>query len=541
MNEEFLGYFVAEGHELTQAATDDLLALEQSPDDSERIDGAFRALHTLKGSVGLFDLAPLGALLHEAETLLGAFRERRLRPARPAVDALLGCVAATEGWLDGIGQTGRLPEGAETTCGRLEAAIRRQLGGVGGPAPPAPDEVVLADAAPPDPSARLLRVEAEKIDALADLVGELIIAKNRLAYLGASAALPADFLRALAASQAEIERLTGEMQRGVTRLRAVPLNQIFGRLKLVVRETAGRLGKSVRLEMAGGQTEADKSVVDGLHEPLLHMLRNALDHGMERPEARRAAGKPEMGILRVMAWREGPRIALSVSDDGQGIDPSRVRARAIEKGFLAESAAASLDDESVLDLIFAPGFSTAGTVTDISGRGVGLDVVRRAIEVFGGSVTVASTPGKGTVFSLKMPLAVAVTAIFVVRAGDDVFGVKFEDVVETLRLRRDEIQAVGTKNAFVRRDHTVPLLCLAEVLGVKAGERGADAKVLVIEGEGGGGLMGLEVDGFGERLDVVLRPLTGLLAGLRGAAGTALLGDGRVLVVLDLGRKSLLF
>jgi two-component system chemotaxis sensor kinase CheA len=319
------------------------------------------------------------------------------------------------------------------------------------------------------------------------------------------------------------------MQHGVMRLRMVRLEQTFRRLPHVVRETAARLEKNVRLRIEGGDTEADKSVVDALYDPLLHILRNAIDHGIEDAAARAAAGKTATGTITIAARRHGHNITIDVADDGQGIDIARVRRRALDKSLIAETHA---DDDTLLDLIFIPGFSTAGSVTETSGRGVGLDVVRGGIESLGGRVIASSTKGSGTGLHITLPLAVAVTRIVVVRAGGDVFGVPFEDILETTRLSRSAIRRVGDGSAFVLRERTLPLVSLAALLGCAAAEQAGDAKVLVTRS--GGDPVGVEVDGFAERLEVVLRPITGLLAGMRGAMGTALLGDGRLLIVLRL-------
>jgi len=637
MNDDLLGHFIAEARDLMQSAATDLLALEQAPGDPARIDSAFRALHTMKGSVGLFGLAPLGNVLHAAEDLLGAIRDRHQHPNRASLDALLDSVGAIESWLDPIGHTGRLPQGAEARCASLAHAIRTHLAappqGTDAGADPPPDwlptllardpaalaaaehltalryipdqdcyfrgddplailraipdlrivhvglrdpalaaqadpfacnliidcvtaaspedlrsatrfvadqctiapvpatqvPVQTSEAAPPLQATRTLRVEAGRVDALADLVGELIIAKNRLAHLTASTALAPALQRAFAATQADIERLAGSMQHGVMRLRMVRLDQTFRRLPHVVRETAARLGKTVRLKIEGGDTEADKSVADALYDPLLHILRNAIDHGIEDAPARQAAGKPATGTITITARRDGHSIAIDVTDDGQGIDPARVRRKALDKGLIADAPA---DDDALLDLIFTPGFSTAGSITETSGRGVGLDVVRGGIEALGGRVSVSNTQGRGAALHITLPLAVAVTSIVVVRAGGDLFGVPFEDVLETRRLRRSTIHRVNNGWAFVLRNRTVPLVSLSSLLGCAAANPTGDAKVLVIEGQGDP--VGVEVDGFGERMDIVLRPITGLLAGMPGAMGTALLGDGRLLIVLRL-------
>ncbi|WP_043839790.1 chemotaxis protein CheA [Muricoccus aerilatus] len=646
---DLLEAFLVEARELAETAAAELMALERTPADTARLDGLFRAVHTLKGSVGLFDLAPMGAALHAAEDLLDAVRAGRMALGRGAIDALLELVGAVETWVEELAALGgTLPAGSARRAGELEAGLRALLPGVSGtPAMPAArppagdwlapllaqtagavaaehaagrmvtalryvpaedcfflgddpmavvralpglvalhiaprqpwpeagpdpftcnlvieavaaapeaalrpllrlvaDQVRLAELPPPAGPApppaleaapvappRALRVDAGRVDALVDLAGELVVAKNRLAHLveRAAEADPA-LARALAESRAGIERLAEAMHRGVLGLRMVPLGRSLNRLPRSAREIAGRLGKEVAFHLEGEAVEADKAVVDGLFEPLLHLLRNALDHGIEPLTEREAAGKPRAGRIALRASRGGAGVLIEMSDDGRGMDPARLRAVAVARGLLDSTAAGALDDEAALDLVFRPGFSTAGMVTDVSGRGVGMDAVRTAVEALGGRVTLHSARGAGTTVRLALPQGAAVTTVLLVRAGGEAFGVPVEAVAETVRVPASRILPLRQAEAFVLRDRTVPLLRLAGLLGLPPAPRGEVARVLLTGA--GAGRAGLEVEGFAGRLDVLLRPPEGLLRGMPGMLGTALLGDGRVLVVLDL-------
>jgi two-component system chemotaxis sensor kinase CheA len=278
--------------------------------------------------------------------------------------------------------------------------------------------------------------------------------------------------------------------------------------------------------------EADKAIVDGLFEPLLHLLRNAIDHGIEEPAARQAAGKPRAGRIALAARREGEAVLVELSDDGRGLDPVRLRQVARERGFMEPAAIEALEDAAALDLVFRSGFSTANAVTDISGRGVGMDAVRAAVEAMGGRIALSSTPGAGTTIRLSLPQGASVTTVLTVLAGGEAFGIPAEMVSETARIPASRILPLRDAEAFVLRDRTVPLLRLSALLGLPVPPRGSAARVLVTGT--GAARVGLEVDGFTGRLDVLLRPLGGLLRGMPGLLGTALLGDGRVLMVLDL-------
>jgi two-component system chemotaxis sensor kinase CheA len=265
---------------------------------------------------------------------------------------------------------------------------------------------------------------------------------------------------------------------------------------------------------------------------LLHVLRNAVDHGIEAPEVRLQAGKPAGGHVALSAAVQGEQIVISVRDDGGGVDPARIRQSAVASGFMTQAAAEALDDDAAAELVFAPGFSTAKSITSLSGRGVGLDAVRSSVEALGGRVTLRSVAGEGTVIRLALPRAVIVTTTMAVRAGGERFGIPMEAVAETARIPLERILAVREGSALVLRDRTIPLLRLAELLGLPYEARqGRDAKVLILPR--GDELVGVEVDGFDERVDVLLRPVTGLLAGVPGLRGTALMGDGNLMMILD--------
>ncbi|ONG56752.1 hypothetical protein BKE38_05320 [Pseudoroseomonas deserti] len=400
--------------------------------------------------------------------------------------------------------------------------------GVAAAEPPASPTV----AATRDPGQRLLRVEAARIDGMMDMVAELVVAKTGLAGLAREAGGPATPLgRSLAARGAEIDRLVAGLHRAVLGLRLVPLAQAFRRLPRLARELSAQLGKPVALQIEGEEVEADKSVVDALAEPLLHLLRNALDHGVEPPEARRAAGKSEAGRITLSARRQGDQIQVTLEDDGAGLDTAKLRRVAGERGLLPPAELDALDEAAAMALIFRAGFSTAAAVTGISGRGVGMDAVRAAIEALGGRVSVASRPGQGTSFRLTLPRATVITRVVLLRLGEARFGVPIEAVAETLRLPEAAITRLAEGEAFVLRGRALPLLRLSDLLGLPAAPAGTERRILVTAGPAP---CGIAVDGFAERLDVMLRPMGGLLAGLPGALGTALLGDGVVLVVLDL-------
>jgi two-component system chemotaxis sensor kinase CheA len=307
--------------------------------------------------------------------------------------------------------------------------------------------------------------------------------------------------------------------------------QRFGRL---VRDISKKLGKDVQLVVEGEETEADKNIIESLADPLIHIIRNSLDHGIEMPDVRRAAGKSPQGTIRVVARQESDRVIIEINDDGAGIDPQQIRNKAIERGLIPEDKASTLSDVDAVQLIFLPGFSTKDTISDLSGRGVGMDVVRNAVERINGHVELSSTFGRGTRLRLSLPLSMAVTNVMIIEAGDRRFGVPMDMIVETVRVHADDIHHFKQARTTVLRGRIVPLRALHDLLTLDnqphINEDGEHA-VLVVRL--GGENVGLLVDHFHGASDIILKPLEGVLAGLTGFAGTALMGDGSVLMVLN--------
>jgi len=424
----------------------------------------------------------------------------------------------------------------------LSSALETALASLAGiPVAPAEAGSASGTAAAPAgaarPALRLLRVDEARIDALVNLAGELIVAKNGLAHLARKAdneLKDHDLAVAIKREHEAIERLAGDLHAAVLQLRMVPVAQVLRPFPRLVRDMSQRLDKKVGLVMRGEATEADKTIVDRLFEPLLHLVRNALDHGVETPEQRRAAGKPDVASIAIQASRIGDRFVVEVVDDGRGIDPASVRRKANERRLMTADELAALSDEQAIDLVFLPGFSTAAAVSDISGRGVGMDAVRMTVEQIGGRASVTSVVGAGTTVRLDLPMNIALARIMVVEAGGQLFGLPMDAVSETVRLTADRISQIKNNNGFVWRERVVPICSLAELMKLPDRPSSASAAKLLIVAEAGGKMAAFDVEAIRDRLDIVLKPLPGLLAGAKGYAGTTLLGDGRVLLVLDL-------
>ena len=631
--DELLAQFLVEAPELLEQADDALLALERAPGDSARLNDAFRAVHTLKGSVGLFDLAPLERLLHAAEDTLSSLREGRRTVDAEVVRALLAVLDQTETWLAPLGASAALPPDAPARA----LALMRLLpegGGLGAstegpdlahtpdwvaamaqtdlppgsrvairyspdkdayfrgedplaaladapdlthlrlvltPQPDGPydpfactlvieaasaasreavreslraviDQVELAELPDPAPDAdaqsgaqlgaRALRIDPARVDELAALADELVAAKTGLTRLAAQAAGERSLLSQRLTAQAEvIDRLAGRLHQGIGALRMTPVQPLLRQFPRVAREIAAGLGREVDLVADGGQVHADRIILEGLFEPLTHLLRNAIDHGAESAEARLAKGKPARNRIRLAARQAEGRLLVTIEDDGRGIDPAAVRVAAARRGLADEAALMALSDEQALELIFTPGFSTAAEVSALSGRGVGMDAVRAAVHRLGGRIALSSRVDAGTTIELSLPLAVSLTQVMVVSEADERYGLPVEGVLATLRLPASSITAIRAGHAFDWRGRTVPLLPLSYLTGGAGRLDDADRRVLVVRA--GGQSVGLAVDAIEDRLDVAIRPLDGLLAGMTGLAGTAILDDGQVLMILD--------
>lgn len=385
----------------------------------------------------------------------------------------------------------------------------------------------------PEVIARTFRIDAEQVDALVRLAGELTVANNAIGHVAKIArAADASLADLLKDRHGTLERLVAELRGSVLRMRVRPLSTVLQRFPRLVREMAANLGKPVKLVVEGDETEADKTIVEMLFEPLLHLVRNAMDHGVESASERAAAGKAATARLGIKALRRADQVLVEVSDDGAGIDVARVRKAALARGLITEERLLTLTEAEALDLIFAPGFSTATRVTEISGRGVGMDAVRRAVERVGGNVSMASVAGRGTAVTLSLPFSVMMTHVMTVEAGGQMFGLPLEAIIETTRVPQAAISKVGAAPVVVLRNRTLPVIDLGTVLGVEplADDDGATLVVAIANGECGA----FRVDRIVERLDLILKPLEGLLAGTPGIMGTTLLGDGRVLLVLDI-------
>lgn len=486
-------------------------------------------------AVAAADAAPLSPLvremLAEQRRVLAAAVTDEDRAGRIGAAARVAANALTaDGRADLAARVANAANSAHATAAPLMACLDAILSS----SDPATD-AETSSAAETFARGRMLRVDEARVDALVNLAGELTLLKNRFAHL-AKMIDPAerDHAQGLRREVEALERLDRDIRDGVLRLRMVPVAQLFQSFPRLVRDIARKLDKQVELVSDGESVETDKAVIDLLFEPLLHLVRNALDHGIEPAAERRAGGKSDVARLTLRASQAGDRLVIEVIDDGRGIDPKAVRRRATERGLLSAAEIAALSDEQAIELVFAAGFSTAAEVSELSGRGVGMDAVRAATAGVGGRISLASKPGLGTTARLELPSRIATLRVMVVEAAGQRFGVPIEAVSKTLQLTPDRISRIKNNDGFVVDERVVPICALAELMQLPAPAPSPGRTRLVVLAETDGRVAGIEVEAIRDRFEGVVKPMTGVLAGARPFAGTMLLGDGTVLLVLDL-------
>ncbi|MDH3326651.1 MAG: chemotaxis protein CheA [Gammaproteobacteria bacterium] len=374
-----------------------------------------------------------------------------------------------------------------------------------------------------------IRVSIDKVDDLINMVGELVITQSMLGQLGEN--VTPDSIEKLQDGLAQLERNTRELQESVMRIRMLPISFAFQRFPRMVRDLSNQLGKEIELRLLGEQTELDKTVMEKIGDPLVHLVRNSVDHGIETPDEREAAGKPRMGTVELNAFHQGGSIVIEINDDGKGIDKDVIFAKAVEKGVV--NANDSLTDEQIFDLIFAPGFSTAAVVSDVSGRGVGMDVVKRNIRELGGTIEVKSEKGKGSTIIIRLPLTLAILDGQLIRVGADTYIIPLISIIESLQVKKEQISSIGGQAELYKlRDEYIPVVRLYETFGLKPdSEELVDGLIVIVEGDGS--TAGLFVDDLLGQQQVVIKSLETNFRPVEGVSGATILGDGTVALILD--------
>ena len=569
--DDLLREFVTETNESLDVVDVELVRFEQDPNNAKILDNIFRLVHTIKGTCGFLGLPRLEALAHAAETLMGKFRDG-LPATNDAVTVILATIDRIKEILESLERDQREPDGAdadliadlERIAERTLAAARQQAaeparvlrpGEVsldelerafrdtpvdppalkGGKAEKAGKAKPVEEAAKDDDTARSgsqsIRVTVDTLEQLMTMVSELVLTRNQLLEI-VRRHDDSEFKTPLQ----RLSNVTAELQEGVMKTRMQPIGNAWQKFPRIVRDLCNELGKKIELELQGAETELDRQVLDLIKDPLTHMLRNSADHGLETPAERRAAGKPEQGHIRLSAYHEGGHIVIRIADDGRGLDTARIKAKAVAQGLVSEADIEKMSEAQIHKFIFAAGFSTATTVTNVSGRGVGMDVVRTNIDQIGGAIDVKSIAGVGLSFTIKIPLTLAIVAALIVESSGERFAIPQLSVVELVRARKGgdhRIERIKDTTVLRLRDKLLPLARLSRLLGTDAdADREVESGFIVVT-QVGSQTFGIVVDSVFHTEEIVVKPMSTKLRHIAMFSGNTILGDGAVIMIID--------
>ena len=569
--DDLLREFVTETNESLDVVDVELVRFEQDPNNAKILDNIFRLVHTIKGTCGFLGLPRLEALAHAAETVMGKFRDG-LPATNDAVTVILATIDRIKEILESLERDQREPDGAdadliadlERIAERTLAAARKQA------AEPArvlrPGEVSLDELerafreTPVDPPAikgakaakagkarpaeevakeddvaksggQSIRVTVDTLEQLMTMVSELVLTRNQLLEI-VRRHDDSEFKTPLQ----RLSNVTAELQEGVMKTRMQPIGNAWQKFPRIVRDLCNELGKKIELELQGAETELDRQVLDLIKDPLTHMLRNSADHGLETPAERRAAGKSEQGHIRLSAYHEGGHIVISIADDGRGLDTARIKAKAVAQGLVSEADIEKMTEAQIHKFIFAAGFSTATTVTNVSGRGVGMDVVRTNIDQIGGAIDVKSIAGVGLSFTIKIPLTLAIVAALIVESSGERFAIPQLSVVELVRARKGgdhRIERIKDTTVLRLRDKLLPLARLSRLLGTDTGANQEVEGGFIVVTQVGSQTFGIVVDSVFHTEEIVVKPMSTKLRHIAMFSGNTILGDGAVIMIID--------
>ncbi len=590
---EIISDFVIESREHLADIENQLLAIEAAGADMdlELVNTVFRAVHSIKGAAGFLGFTTVGQLAHDLENVLNLVRNRQLVPDATVTDVLLRSADKLRAMIEDIDHSNGLdvsehvtalqkivtgllaepiappaalppdtapeaPAGSDREAARPSEAAEAAADSTAPPTSPAPVAPAAAATRQPRPGTAKatgsthgaagavpgatpitesnVRVPVTVLDQLMNLAGELVLSRNQLLQTVSSADHAA-----LGSVSARVNQVTSELQETIMQTRLQPIGTVFGRFPRVVRDLSNTLGKQCQLTIEGQEVELDKSIIEAVGDPLTHLVRNAVDHGLETPEARVRAGKPAAGTVALRAFHQAGKVNIQISDDGRGIDAARLKEKAVAKGLLTPEQARVMSDREALLLIFRPGFSMAEKVTEVSGRGVGMDVVKTNIERLGGTVTIDTGPGAGTTIHVKLPLTLAIIPSLVVRCAGRRYAIPQASIRELVRVKASEaatrIERVKQAEVFRLRGALLPLVRLDRALGLEQPQEAAAAKAAnIIVVEAGHLRYGLIVDGLCDSEEIVVKPLGRHMKGCACLAGATILGDGRVALILDI-------
>jgi two-component system chemotaxis sensor kinase CheA len=569
---EIINDFVIESSELVENVIQDIVAIEENPDE-EIINGIFRAVHTVKGTSSFLGFGVLSNLAHKAEDLLGMIRKGEIKIDKEIADTLLEALDLIKAIIEDIKTKGADDRDTTSTVEKLELlgkVEKKKLGEI------LVEEKVLSEnelnkvlekqktdkdkklgeivveeklitegqlnniltkqKAPKEREDQTVRIDVKKLDELMNLVGELVLGKNRLMMVNTIAKKGSDnggVLDNLEEVTNYIEVITNDLQLSIMKARLVPLSKVFNKVPRMVRDLCSEFKKDIGLKISGEETELDRSLIESLTDPLIHIIRNSVDHGVETPEDRRTAGKEEKGLLSITAYNEGNNVMIEIFDDGKGINLQAVKEKVKEKGLMNEQELNNLPDKDAMNLVFIPGLSTAKKLTSVSGRGVGMDVVRTNIEKMNGQAYIDSEYGKWTKLTIKLPLTLAIMRALIVKIAEEFYAIPLNNVIELVKLRNGSTKSVDKNEVFMLRDIIIPILDMSKVFvsqGKSAGN-GHDGYLVICKISEK--TIGVKVQAVVGQEEVVIKPLGEFMGNVNGVGGATIRGDGKVILILD--------
>ncbi len=566
---EIIDDFIVESNELIEKVVQDIVEIEKNPED-EIVNEIFRAVHTIKGTSSFLGFNTLSNLSHKAEDVLGRIRKKEMEPDADIADTLLEALDLMKLMIEDIREKGAEDRDVSHTLKKLEilnkADSRKKLGEI------LVDEGVISNKEREEllekqkvegnkklgeiaveeklitekqlsnvlakqqahKEEQTIRIDVRKLDELMNLVGELVLGKNRLILLDSLARKGSNsdgIFDSLSDVTNYVESVTNDLQLAVMRARLVPIGKLFNKVPRLVRDLSGEFKKKIELKIEGESTELDRSLIEALHDPLIHIIRNSVDHGVEAPAEREKKGKNPKGVLSIKAYNEGNQIIVEIFDDGKGINVQAVKDKVKEKGFMSEGELNGMSAREAMGLVFMPGLSTAKKVSNVSGRGVGMDVVKTNIEKMNGQVYIDSEEGEWTRLTLKLPLTLAIMRALIIRVNQELFAVPLNTVTELVKLRDGLIKSVDKNEALVLRDMVIPIVDFSKIVGFSE-SRIDDGYIVVCNiGEK---IIGVKAHSVVGQEEVVMKPLGEFLGNINGVGGATIRGDGKVILILDL-------
>lgn len=567
--QEIINDFIVESGELVENAIQDVVEIEQNQNE-ETINSIFRAVHTIKGTSSFLGFSVLSNLAHRAEDLLGMIRKGEIIIDKEIADTLLEALDMTRTIIEEIKEHGAEKQDTSVILNKLEILSKvekKMLGEI------LIEEKIITkkelenvlDKQKEDKSKRLgeivveeklitdkqldnilskqkvhkddqtVRIDVKKLDELMNLVGELVLGRNRLIMVKNMAKRGSSNTKGSIDSLEDVtnylEVITNEIQLSIMKARLVPMSKLFNKVPRLVRDLCNTFTKDIDLKITGEETELDRSLIELLHDPLTHIIRNSVDHGIETPEERKKKGKPGKGLLSISAYNEGNHVIIDIKDDGKGINLEALKEKVVEKGFMNESELKDLTEKEIMNLVFIPGLSTAKTLSSVSGRGVGMDVVKTNIEKMNGQAYIDSKQGEWTRLSIKLPLTLAIMGALMVEIGKELYAIPLSNVIELVKLKKESIKSVNKNEVLMLRDTIIPIVDVSKVMSI--GVNGSAGGYLVIC-KIGEKIVGVKVGSVIGQEEIVIKPLGEFMGNINGICGATISGDGKVILILDI-------